>query len=131
MPQAIAQPTIFEWVGGEPCLDFNNTVSWNREGLTEERLRTPDDLLAWGVSASLSAEPRREGGRRILDDAIRLRRTLHRILSPLYRLHAPAPEDLAEFNRFLARALARVRISRGKGIFAWDFSDSGAQLDPI
>jgi len=46
-------------------------------------------------------------------------------------LACPRSRGLAEFNRFLARALARVRISRGKGIFAWDFLRFGAELDPI
>ena len=131
MSKAIVPPTVFEWVGGEACLDFNNTVSWNREGPTDERLQTHDDLLAWGVFAGLAGESRKEGGRRVLDDALQLRETLHRILSPLSRWHAPAPEDLAEFNKFLARAVARVRIARGKGTFSWDFSDSAGELDPV
>lgn len=66
-----------------------------------------------------------------LEDAFELRETLHRILSPLSRWHAPASEDLAAFNRFLARAVARARIARGKGTFSWDFTDSAGELDPV
>src|SRR5258708_7308799 len=91
MPQTSVPAMTFGWVGGEPCLDFNNTVSWNREGLTDDGFQTLDDLLAWGASAGLCTGPRKEAARRTLDDALELRRTLHRIFSPLSRWHAPAP----------------------------------------
>lgn len=122
----------FEWVGGETCLDFNNTVAWGPNGLSEERLRAPEDLLDWGKGAGLSdgsAAP--DVSPRALGDALALRATLHRVLSPLSRWHAPDAESLAELNRFLGRALAGLRVSKGKGAFRWDFSGSARQLDPI
>jgi predicted RNA-binding Zn ribbon-like protein len=129
------QALAFEWVGGETCLDFNNTVSWSTKELTQERLRSREDLPAWGKAAGLSPESGPRGDpRRTLAEALVLRETLHRIFSPLSRWHAPSPDDLAEFNRFLTRALSRLRVARGKGTFAWDFFDSGLsgdRLDPI
>lgn len=122
----------FQWVGGELCLDFNNTVSWNEGSQNEERLRTPADLLAWGKEAGVSPGSERTiDSPSSLDDAHALRGALHRIFSPLSRWHAPVPESLAEFNRYLARALSGVRLSRGKGVFVWDFSASSRELDPI
>lgn len=128
----MAKASHFQWVGGELCLDFNNTVSWSESSPTDERLQLPEDLLAWGKEAGVSpASERRVDSPRSLDDAHALRRALHRIFSPLSRWHAPVPESLEEFNRFLARALSGVHLSRGKGVFVWDFSASAHELDPV
>jgi len=123
------QASDFEWVGGEPCLDFNNTVSWSPSGQREERLQTAGDLRKWGRAAGLSSGDAEKESTRALEDAIALRATLHGIFSPLSRWNAPSPADLAAFNRFLERALASARIVRGKGTFLWDFGGSG--LDPV
>lgn len=130
--KSMTKASRFQWVGGELCLDFNNTVSWIPGDPADDRLRSPNDLLAWGKEARLSPGTRRyEGSPRALDDAHALRGALHRIFSPLSRWHAPTPESLAEFNRYLARALSGARLSRGQGVFVWDFSASSPELDPI
>ena len=126
------QAARFEWVGGEACLDFNNTVAWGSKEPSQERLRAPADLLDWGKGAGLSdGDTARDVSRRAFDDALALRANLHRVLSPLSRWHAPDPESLAELNGFLGRAVAGLRVSRGKGAFLWDFSGSARQLDPV
>jgi predicted RNA-binding Zn ribbon-like protein len=120
----------FEWVGGELCLDFNNTVSWRDGRLTDERLRTPEDLVGWARTAGLPLEVTSRPARGLdLTTAHAIRKALHRVLSPLSRWRAPTPEDLASFNAYLERALTGTRISRGKGTFLWDFGVSA--LHPI
>src|SRR5689334_14498953 len=103
------QPSAFEWVAGEACLDFNNTASWSRGESREDRLQTVRDLAEWGERAGLSGIAAKGDPGRALEDAKSLRETLHRIFSPLSRWHAPVADDLAEFNRYLARALSRAR----------------------
>ncbi len=125
------QPLNFEWIAGESCLDFNNTVGWDKDGATEDRLRTARDLADWGEKAGLTSGVARHPAARVIEDARRLRKTLHRIFSPLSRWHAPAEDDLSEFNRYLARALSGARVVRGKGIFDWDFSGPAVDLDPV
>jgi predicted RNA-binding Zn ribbon-like protein len=129
----VARDSRFAWVGGETCLDFNNTVAWGSHALEEERLRSTGDLLEWGKDAKLIPSPpgRSSVPPRALEDALSLRATLHRTFSPLSRWHAPDPETLGTLNRFLSRSLAGARLSRGKGIFLWDFSGSARELDPI
>ncbi|MGH9440983.1 MAG: CGNR zinc finger domain-containing protein [Thermoanaerobaculia bacterium] len=128
----MAKTPRFEWVGGERCLDFNNTAAWRSTGPYDDRLGSREDILEWGAGAGLMADsPPQKASPRILKDAVALRATLHRILSPLSRWHAPAPEDLAALNEFLRRALSGVRLARGKGTFRWDFSGSAGDLDPI
>ena len=55
------QPLNFEWIAGESCLDFNNTVGWDKDGATEDRLRTARDLADWGEKAGAFGSPGRSG----------------------------------------------------------------------
>src|SRR5919199_30776 len=54
MPETMqAEPYRFEFVGGEPCLDFTNTVGGIRRTAPKEHLHTYADLVSWGRQAGL------------------------------------------------------------------------------
>jgi predicted RNA-binding Zn ribbon-like protein len=121
----MAETPEFAWIGGDPSLDFNNTVSWDSEGLTQERLRSPADLARWAAAAGLSAA---SGSRRspgALADALALRGALHRLLLPISLGRSPAAADRAPFDRFLRRALPRIGISPAARRFRWSFAGAG------
>lgn len=121
----------FEWIGGDPSLDFHNTVSWGRAALSQERFRSPRDVRAWARGAGLaSATGPAPPARGALDDAVALRHALHRLLIPIARGREPRPGDLAPFDRFLRRAGAAAQLERVRGGFRWRFGAPG-DLDPV
>jgi predicted RNA-binding Zn ribbon-like protein len=124
----------FEWVGGDPALDFHNTVSWRRAGLAEERLRSYSDLVAWGQAARLAARPkahlasreRPADAARALSRALGLRSTLHAIFTAIAEGRAPDPGDLRSLNVSLAGSLARLAVAKQPKGFGWTWTDTTA-----
>ena len=125
----------FEWVGGDPALDFHNTVSWGRAGLSEERLRAFSDVVAWGQAAGLVARPRTLVARsrerpaqaaRALSRALGLRATLHAIFTAIAEGRAPAPGDLRSLNRSLSGSLRRLGVARRSKRYDWTWTDTSA-----
>jgi predicted RNA-binding Zn ribbon-like protein len=129
----------FEWVGGDPALDFHNTVSWGRAGQVEERLRSFADVLAWGQAAGLVAHPRtliartRENpaqAARALSRALGLRATLHAVFTAIAEGRASEPSELRSLNRSLAGSLPSLRVAKRPKGFAWTWADTSA-LDAL
>ena len=59
-----ATPYRFEFVGGEPCLDFTNTVGGDRRATPNEHLHSYADLVAWARQGDIvSPAQAREGQR--------------------------------------------------------------------
>ncbi|MGH7535968.1 MAG: ABATE domain-containing protein, partial [Gemmatimonadales bacterium] len=88
----MSEPSAFEWVGGAPCLDFHNTVTWAGEGMVNERLASYQDLVAWGREAGLlsqraaerlvcAARGQPEAAQRSLEQAHELRDLLHEVMT--------------------------------------------------
>jgi predicted RNA-binding Zn ribbon-like protein len=127
-----APQPVFELDGGNPCLDFANTVSDRPAPLPRERLKSYGDLVAWGQQAGLvdRAEARHllaEGERRpeeaaaVLRQARLLREALFRIVSAFAASRLPAEHDLHALNAALPGALAHLRLApAGRGLtFSW------------
>src|SRR6266849_4425044 len=56
MPETMhGEPYRFEFVGGEPCLDFTNTVGGDRRTTPTEHLHGYGDLVAWARQGELLA----------------------------------------------------------------------------
>ncbi|MFL5313333.1 MAG: ABATE domain-containing protein, partial [Myxococcales bacterium] len=54
MPEAMrAGQYRFEFIGGEPCLDFTNTVGGDRRVQPNEHLHGYPDLVAWARQGDL------------------------------------------------------------------------------
>ncbi|HEY7461785.1 MAG TPA: ABATE domain-containing protein [Gemmatimonadota bacterium] len=127
----------FEWVGGDPALDFNNTVSWYPEGLANERLTSYDALVEWARGAGLVSDPepllaraRRHpaAAAAALAAALELRRVLHDVLSAAAHGRKPDPARLRAFNESLAEGLARLELGVGRSGFRWDWKGASADL---
>jgi predicted RNA-binding Zn ribbon-like protein len=121
----------FEWVGGSPALDFTNTVSWTTPERTNERLRCYADLVRWTGEAGLAdpgevrslsrlaaARPRQAD--RVFGHAVELREALHQVFSAQAAGSRPEGAAVTRLNRFVGRALERLRLDGGgEGAWSW------------
>ena len=129
----------FEFVGGELCLDFANTLSGTRE-CPRERLKTYQDLLAWGRQAGilndddlsylgrLAAEHPRKAAA-ALAEAVALREALFRIIGAVTGGSRPAERDLATLNAALPRALNHLRVAPRTSGCQWEWAGEEGAMD--
>jgi predicted RNA-binding Zn ribbon-like protein len=127
----------FRWLGGALCLDFCNTVAWDRpadgsaEGVPRpeyERLTSYARLVEWGQAAHVltDAEARRlletseghpEAACRALDQAHEHRRGLHRLFLSASRGERPPADTVGGLNAALASALPHLAVEwQGSGL---------------
>lgn len=115
------------FVGGELCLEFVNTVdSWLDPELSD-KLASPADWLAWCASARLVSESEaralhRSGGHQSsahLGRVRSLRSALYRVLTCAIEERTPARTDLATLDAAISEAHAQRRIVFAGGRFAW------------
>jgi predicted RNA-binding Zn ribbon-like protein len=130
------EPYRFEFIGGEPCLDFTNTVGGDRRTTVTEHLHGYGDLVAWGRQGELLApaqaralllRAQREpaAAAEALRDALELREALFDIFFALSEGKRPATERLEVLNRALAEALRHRRVVQSGRTFSlgWHGSD--------
>jgi len=137
-------------VGGDPCLDFVNTVggrvpaggSLVGSEVLADKLSSYADLVAWGAHAGLLGEA---GARRlarrakeapraaaaVLARARALREALHRTLRSLMRARRPAGEDLAVLNAEIAAARSREALQVEGGALRWGWIDPTGRLGSV
>jgi predicted RNA-binding Zn ribbon-like protein len=136
-------------VGGDPCLDFVNTVGGRAAGpadvsvVSGDKLAGYADLVAWARHAGLVSGPRaRELGRlgerrpadaaRVVARAVRLREALHRVLRASMAGARPAAPDLDLLNDELAAVRGRERLTAVPGGLRWESPGlSGAPLESV
>jgi predicted RNA-binding Zn ribbon-like protein len=137
--QEATAPYAFDFSGGELCLDFANTLSGSRRR-PKERLKSYQDLLAWGSQAGIlndedvrylgriaAEHPRKAAA--ALADAIALRESLFRIVAAVIAGAPPKDDDLARLNAALPRALEHLRVApRAKGC-EWEWTGDAGALD--
>ena len=138
-------------VGGDPCLDFVNTVggrvtsraaSATRSAVRDDKLGSYDDLLAWARHAALlngkaarelarvaRRRPREASG--VLSRAVSTREALHRVLVSLMRGRVPPAPDLAALNAELAAVRGRERLVPGASGLQWEPAKPGSRLDSV
>src|SRR6266481_5935644 len=128
-----APPKKFQFVGGELCFDFCNSVGGKRGVRPREYLNSYRDFLAWCEQAGLIDESRsqpcvRKAARQrgeaaeILTRAIRLREAVYRIFVAVGANKKPAERDIASLNAELCCSLNRLRITPSKKGFSWRWS---------
>ncbi len=134
-------------VGGNPCLDFVNSVGgrvWSGGGaqahVRADKLAAYPDLVAWSVHAGLVDEAEGRGLLRlgasrsrealaVLGRALAFREALYRTLQALMRRRRPAPADLVVLNAEIAACRSReVLAARRKGL-RWEWPDSAERLE--
>ncbi|HET9225564.1 MAG TPA: ABATE domain-containing protein [Thermoanaerobaculia bacterium] len=113
----------FKYIGGDPSLDFVNTVDWTEQGPIKERLTDYARLTRWAEGAGIlsradaerlrkAAQPRE--AKAAYKSALRLRDVLQR----LYASGSDAAWE--EFNELLGKALRHLGVSPlGK----WEWHD--------
>jgi len=140
MSEGASEP-VFDLSGGALCLDLVNTVpDWPRA--SRDKLPDYRALLAWSRQSGTiaphvaprlerSAVRRPRQARQVFERALELRALLYRIFAPLAAGKNPAPKDISAFNKELADALARARITPSEDGFAWSWSGPDDALDRL
>ncbi|HJZ72728.1 MAG TPA: ABATE domain-containing protein [Vicinamibacterales bacterium] len=111
----------FDFCGGHVALDFANTVG-SRGDRPEDHLNTYGDLIAWAeargvvtrtdagrLKRAAAAEP--DAARAVFRRAIRLRETLYHVFLRRTSGRAPAADDLATLNAFVADTYRDARLA--------------------
>jgi predicted RNA-binding Zn ribbon-like protein len=132
----------FALVGGDPSVDFVNTIdSWLSDAPTD-RLNSYADLLDWreqaglvvpsGQISSLRKEASRRQGdaERALRKARSLREALYRTLTAVASGEPADTKDLDAITTLARKAAAHSRLDRREEGFAWVLDEaSGCDLD--
>lgn len=133
----------FKVIGGNPALDFVNTISERRGARPVERIQTYDDLV--GASKRIGALTKAQA-QAMLDaargapkaaetvraGAVALRELLYRVFSEVAADRPPSAEDLTPFNSALSEVLVHLRVGRADGAktaFGWTWEESPDALD--
>ena len=133
-------PKKFEFVGGDVCLDFTNTVGGKRGLSTREYLNSYTDFVSWCqqadlLNASAAGDLLRIAARHpdesaeALQRAISLRETIYRIFAALASGESPQAADLDHLNAELSTHLGRLRVASSKKGFNWTWVNADDALD--
>jgi predicted RNA-binding Zn ribbon-like protein len=152
MPQPNQAPTEpselpFKYVGGDPSIDFVNTVDWTSRGPERDRLISFERVLEWAEGAEIltrrSAAALRAKARVNPRHAIAAHRKAMITRHILWKLFSgiaegrPTAAALDNFNRLLARALPHLRVTpagpqhRGERRFELGWDQYGESLDSV
>src|SRR6266699_2676611 len=118
-------PKKFEFVGGDVCLDFTNTVGGKRGLSTREYLKSYTDFVSWCRQSDLLDESTADALLRIaarqpdesadaLHRAIALRETIYRIFAAVASGESPQAADLDHLNAELSTQLGRLRVASNR-----------------
>ena len=134
-------------VGGDPCLDFVNTVGGRVQAVGDaqtrvraDKLACYPDLAAWSVHAGLVGESagrlllrlaaaRSREAKAALRRALEFREALYRTLRALMLDRVPAPADLAVLNAEIAASRSRERLAARPGGLRWEWRDAARRLE--
>lgn len=132
----------FEFTGGNPCLDFADTVDDRHSDHPRELLTSYGRLLEWGEDAGVitaqtaqrldhlaSKAPGK--ARTTLHASIQLRNTIYDIFSAVaHRRVIPGPA-LAILNSAVRHAAQHSRLVRAHRQFAWEWIEPERNLDSV
>jgi predicted RNA-binding Zn ribbon-like protein len=143
MPALASPAGTMKLVGGDPVLDFVNTVGGRARAsarVRDDKLGSYTDLLAFARHAGLlEARVARELGRlaerrpraaaQAHARALAWREALYRTLAALMLGRPPAPADLAAVEAEIALARGHEGLSHRNGALAWEWRAPEAALD--
>jgi predicted RNA-binding Zn ribbon-like protein len=136
-------------VGGDPCLDFVNTVGGRVPAagaaparVRDDKLRSYHDLVAFGLHAGLldvlngrrllrRARTRPREATAALRRARAFREALYRTLQALALGREPAPGDLASINTEIAATRAREVLAGGREGLRWEWRGTERLESPL
>ncbi len=133
-------PKKFEFVAGDVCLDFTNTVGGKRGATTREYLNSYTDFVSWCQQADLlnestadallrSAARQPDESAATLRRAIGLREAIYRIFAALASDESPHVSDLDHLNDELSTHLGRLQVASTKKGFSWTWANADDGLD--
>ncbi|MGR2738156.1 CGNR zinc finger domain-containing protein [Billgrantia sp. Q4P2] len=103
-----------DFIAGDPCLDFLNTVGDTGKTRSVERLTDRQALIDWARASGLvEAEAALPLSEREFDEALALRECLYTLFAGIARGHAPA-EAWEPVRDRLADAVASSRLELGE-----------------
>jgi predicted RNA-binding Zn ribbon-like protein len=132
----------FEFTGGNPCLDFADTVDNRTSDHPRELLTDYGRLLEWGeeatvISAKTAERLRhlaaREPGRAAttLRASIQLRDAIYLIFSAVAQRRVISGPALASLNKAVRQAAQHSQLVYANRRFTWKWIDPGSNLDSI
>jgi len=135
-----SSPKKFQFVGGDLCLDFTNTMGGKRGVAPREYLNSYTDFVSWCRQAGLLDSSKaqalaRRAARRSQDSAAALRRaialreTIYRIFGALALEESPHASDLDQLNAHLSSSLGRLRLVPSRKGFTWSWAEKDESLD--
>jgi predicted RNA-binding Zn ribbon-like protein len=143
MPEP-APVKMFQFIAGELCLDFCNTMGGKRSGIAREKLESYGDLLAWCEQAGLvnpslkkilarRAAKDPQAAATVLNRSIRLRESIFEIFAALARQRETSLADRKVLNSELAANLGRLRVKAEPAVkgFSWTWENGNGALDQV
>ena len=136
-------PEPNKYIGGNPALDFTNSVGgWEAGTPQRDHLASYADLVAWSEEGGLigrrmarrlkaEAARRPREAARVLARAIELRQMLYRLFAAVAAGRRPAAADLDTLNAALAQAVPHQRVVAGGAGFTWAWEEESAALDRV
>lgn len=136
------QTTVFDFSGGNVCLDFVNTVNDRTSLAPEELLLSYERLVAWAQQGQLvtpaeaaqlllyAAEHGQEA-EIVLQRAIAVREAIYTIFAAIAQEDVSSASELDLLNDELAHALAHTRVLQQGHSFAWGWTFAAADLDYV
>ncbi|MGZ5940722.1 MAG: CGNR zinc finger domain-containing protein [Rhizomicrobium sp.] len=124
-----------EFVGGNPSLDFVNTIGGIRSGTHDDKLASYEDLLSWAVMSGTLAPARRAAlaalarkqprvAESALTNAKAIRESMHAVFLALVHGKSPPRTDLAAMNASIGDVMAHARIHRHGDDYEWGWDDA-------
>jgi predicted RNA-binding Zn ribbon-like protein len=137
----------FKYVGGDPAIDFVNTVDWTSRGPERDRLTSVERLLEWAegagiltrrAAAALRAQARANPGQAAAAhrSAIAARQVLWALFGAIAE-GRPTAAALDDFNRLFARVLPHLRVTaarpqhKGERTLELGWDQLGESLDSV
>jgi predicted RNA-binding Zn ribbon-like protein len=132
----------FEFTGGNPCLDFANTVDNRTSDHPRELLTDHGRLLQWGEEAGVITAKTAERLRHLaskppgkalttLRTSIQLRDTIYDIFSAVAQRRVIPSSALAILNKAVRQAAQHAQLVHANRRFTWAWIEPESNLDSM
>jgi predicted RNA-binding Zn ribbon-like protein len=133
----------FEFVGGNPCLNFADTVNNRMRGVPEDELIADyGRLIQWGKEGRMisakTAERLRQLASEAPDDALKalrsskqLRGTIYEIFSAVANRRAIPSGSLSILNDRVRQAAQHTQLVRTKKGVTWEWIEPESRMDSV
>jgi predicted RNA-binding Zn ribbon-like protein len=132
----------FEFTGGNPCLDFADTVDNRTSDHPRELLTDYGRLLQWGEEAGVITAKSAERLRHLASEApgnalttlrtsIQLRDTIYDIFSAVARRRVIPSTALAILNKAVRQVAQHAQLVHANRRFTWEWIEPESNLDSM